>query len=109
MILKYHIHADDGQLMKAANPRSISDLNYSLKYLEHALHLVLQWMFLNKLKLNERKTEFLVISSKHFLSKVSIDSLTVGSESVLKFTTARNLGVMIDQHLSRIPQIYSFA
>ena len=107
MILKYHFYADDGQLMKAANLRSLSHLNSSLEYLEHALHLVSQWMFLNKLKLNEHKTEFSVIGSKHSLSKVSIDSLTVGSESVLKSSTARNLGVLIDEHLSLIPQIYS--
>ena len=49
--------------MKATNPYSLCDLNSSLEYLEHALHLVSKWMFLNKLKLNEQKTELLVIDS----------------------------------------------
>lgn len=107
LMIRYHFYADDGQLFKAANPRSQDNLNDSLSYLEHALKLVSRWMYLNKLKLNEQKTEFLVIGSKQSLSKVPINNIRVGTESVKKTKTARNLGVMIDDTMSFLAQINS--
>ena len=50
------------------------------------------WMLTDKLKLNDDKTAFMLIGTKQQLSKVKIDSLTVGSIDVAPVTVARNLG-----------------
>ena len=58
------------------------------------------WMCANKLKLNESKTEFLVIGSKANLSKVKNKHISVGGEVIQNLSAARNLGVLIDEQLS---------
>ena len=50
------------------------------------------WMPTDKLKLNDDKTEFLLIGKKRQLSKVNIDSLAVGSIDFAPVPVVRNLG-----------------
>ena len=57
------------------------------------------WMLTDKLKLNDDKTEFMLLGTKQQLSKVNIDSLTVGSIDVAPVTVARNLGTWFDSCL----------
>ena len=45
---------------------------------------------MDKLKLNDDKTEFMFIGTKQQVSKVNIDSLTVGSIDVAPVSEARN-------------------
>ena len=47
----------------------------------------------NKLKLNEDKTEFLVIGSKYHLKKVNVEHIILGEDCIPKTEQARNLGV----------------
>ena len=52
----------------------------------------------NKLKLNDDKTELLVISSKHQPRPATcIASIQVGEETINHAPTVRNLGVLLDQ------------
>ena len=53
----------------------------------------------NKLKLNEEKTEFMIFGTRQQLKHVTIESIHLGEEKVKKVTSARNLGVMMDEHL----------
>ena len=55
------------------------------------------WMLIDKLKLNDDKTAFMLIGTKQQLSKVKIDSLTV----------ARNLGTWFDSNLNPQGQIHN--
>ena len=63
-------------------------------------------MLTDKLKLNDGKTEFMLIGTKQQLSKVNIDSLTVGSIDVAPVTVARNLGAWFDSNLNLQEQIH---
>ena len=65
------------------------------------------WMLTDKLKLNDDKTEFMLIGTKQQLSKVNIDSLTVGSIDVAPVTVARNLGTWFDSNLNLQGQIHN--
>ena len=56
------------------------------------------WMIKNKLKLNDDKTELVVISSKH-QPRPAIASIQVGEETINHAPTVRNLGVLLDQVL----------
>ena len=65
------------------------------------------WMLTDKLKLNDDKTEFMLLGTKQQLSKVNIDSLTVGSIDVAPVTVARNLGTWFDSNLNLQGQIHN--
>ena len=53
----------------------------------------------NLLKLNDEKTEFLIIGTKQQLSKVKTTSISVGQDEIPCSVTARNLGYYYDQHM----------
>ena len=54
----------------------------------------------NMLKLNDSKTEVLVISTRQQIKKDIISSLNVGDSCVGVSSHARNLGVVFDSQLS---------
>ena len=59
------------------------------------------WMTANKLKLNDDKTEVMIISTSRMSTALSIpDSFDIGNASVPFSDTVKNLGVTLDCHLS---------
>ena len=75
--------------------------------MERCISDIRTWMLTDKLKLNDDKTEFMfMIGTKMQLSKVNIDTLTVGSFDVAPVTVARNLGTWFDSNLNLQEQIH---
>ncbi len=62
-------------------------------------------MLSHKLKLNDDKTELLIIGSKQQLAKVPELSVKVGSADVNKSNNARNLGVTFDSNMTLEKQV----
>ena len=60
------------------------------------------------LKLNDDKTEFIIIGSRHQLSKVRMDSINVGLSKIKSASSLRDLGVWFDEcmtmnkHVSKV-------
>jgi hypothetical protein len=63
----------------------------------------------NRLKLNEDKTDALLVSSKDNVAKKRITSipLVVGGASIIPSPVVRYLGVLLDSHLTMVQQINS--
>ena len=66
---------------------------------EQCVRSVKTWMFMNDLKLNDEKTEVILIGSKHFRSKLSDFGITVGDNKVCSVSSVQNLGVLFYQTL----------
>ena len=99
----FHSFADDTQLHKSAKPSHVGELVESM---EACIQDIKSWMTCNKLKLNDDKTEALIISSpRTSLSALLPDALTVGDASVPFSKSARNLGVVLDCHLTMNAQV----
>ena len=62
-------------------------------------------MITNKLKINDDKTEFLVITKPHQVSQVKDLKMEIGSHLVAVSKDAKNLGVYFDSTLSMKRQI----
>ena len=58
------------------------------------------WMLQHRLKINDSKTEIIVLGSKQQLCKLGIEEFTVGSASIKVVDKVRNLGVIFDRGLS---------
>ena len=54
---------------------------------------------MDRLMINDDKTEFLVVGTRQQLSKVNIDSLCVGNATVLSSSEVKNLGCWLDNQL----------
>ena len=58
-----------------------------------------KWMIDGRLLLNDTKTEFLAIGTRHQLSKLRSSSIEVGNKKIDRSSTVRSLGVMLDESL----------
>ena len=58
-----------------------------------------EWMLSDTLKLNDDKTEFVIIGTRQQLAKVNIDSLTVGDYTIAPRSEVKNLGCWLDNQL----------
>ena len=103
----FHLYADDTQLYLACDhPNSHIAQCEIIARLEACIADIQQWMPLNGLKLNDGKTEFLAIHSKHKIP-ASTPTILIGQDEISAFSTARNLGVIFDTTLSLCPHISS--
>ena len=67
--------------------------------MEKCIKAVRAWMITDKLKLNEGKTEFMIIGTRQQLKKVTVDQLLVGDMRVIPVSNVKDLGVWLDSHL----------
>ncbi|KAJ8030498.1 Propionyl-CoA carboxylase alpha chain, mitochondrial [Holothuria leucospilota] len=94
-----HVYADDTQLYLAFNPSRDADQWKAVTEIENCVKDLRAWMLSNKLKINDSKTEFMLLGSKSSLAKVCVNSIQVGECVVQKVPYVRNLGVWLDEHL----------
>ena len=93
----YHLYADDTQLYVMFNA---GDGKNAVGQLEACISEIRQWMTDNMLKLNDKKTEFMVLGSRQTIHNVSnISSLQVGDSSIESTPAARNIGAVMDRTL----------
>ena len=97
--LNYQLYADDSQIYVFFPSQSQQDLYLVKSKLEARVKHIDSWMVLNRLKLNQDKTEMLLISSRYRQS-LALSYLQVGEEKICPSESVRNLGVHFDQHAS---------
>ena len=86
-------YADDTSLTLASN--DIEHINYCLN---HNLSNVYEWLSANKLTLNMKKTEFMLIASRQKLSQFTESpSLAINENAIEQLTSAKSLGVYVDK------------
>jgi hypothetical protein len=74
--------------------------------MEQCITAIKNWMHSNFLKLNEDKTEFLVVDPKQ-KQVPPLHYLTVGNEIIEPTECARNIGVVFDHNLNMDQQVTS--
>ena len=57
------------------------------------------WLASNYLKLNDSKTEFMILGSAHNLRNIRTSYIKVGHELVGPSASVKNIGAVLDQHL----------
>ena len=107
MTYYYHLYADDTQLYISFNTDCCADLDEAKLSVERCVKEIDLWMCKNLLKLNQDKTELIVISSK-FRNRPNLEYVRVGDEFIAPNLSVRNLGVIMDncfcteQHVKKI-------
>ena len=90
-----HAFTDDTQLYLSFNPDNSLSQAEAVHAVEQCIRAITAWMHADKLKLNENKTEVMVIGTRQQLSKFNLTTLTIGDTSVATVDNARNLGVWL--------------
>ena len=63
------------------------------------------WMVINWLKLNDDKTEFIILGSRANLTKVSTEYITVGEHHIKESQHVRNIGAIFDASFTMEQQV----
>ena len=100
LVILYHLYADDGQLMRFFDPRKLHQDKIAADHLEHCINEIAMWMFNNKLRLNQDKTEFLILSNSANRRRISVNKLNLNDGVIDSTPSVRNLGVHMDSSLS---------
>ena len=96
--VSYHLYADDTQLYLSFNHNE-SDGNHAVDDMTHIIDNVRRWMRQSKLKLNDDKTEFLILS-KNRATALDLNPLIIGDCEINPSEQARNIGAIFDSHMS---------
>ena len=98
--IQYHLYADDTQLYITFNQSSPTSMAIAKEQMEQCITEIKLWMDTYLLKLNEDKTEFMLIQSRHAKNPLTVNSLRVGQSFVEPTQCAKNIGVTFDCQLS---------
>jgi hypothetical protein len=71
-----------------------------VKLLEECISNIRSWILSNELMINDSKTEFMIVGTRQQLAKLTTDFITVGREKVERVAKVRNLGIIMDQHMT---------
>ena len=92
--ISHHFYADDAQLYLELRNAA------SEECLQSCVTEFRSWMIVNQLKVNDDKTEILLVGSKFSQKKRSNISFNVGNETVYSSEKVKNLGVIFDNSLT---------
>ena len=101
----HHSFADDLQLQMSAPPDGISELLHSI---QSCMNDVKAWKTANLLKLNDNKTELMLVTSiktKHLHNLPT--SITIGNAQIPFKQSVKNLGLTLDCHLTMNAHVFN--
>ena len=95
-----HAYADDTQLYLSFKADSAPSQSNAVASMERCIKDIRSWMVTDRLKLNDKKTEFILIGTRQQLAKVNISELVVGGATINPVTAVKNLGTWFDEHMN---------
>lgn len=92
-----HGYADDHQIYNGFQP---SCMVPAIKDMELCMDNIRKWMNQMKLKMNDSKTEYILIGTPQQLAKCTEKSITIGDCTIEASDCVRNLGSYFDKHMT---------
>ena len=102
--ITFHLYADDTQIYLPFNAKESKSVDDSKKSVECRVEKIRTWMRSNKLKLNDEKTEIVIVQPKH-LKQENLPDIKIGDSLITPSCHARNIGIIFDDTLSMDKQI----
>lgn len=97
--MSFHMYADDTQLYCTFKSSIVGDHAFAQMKLEACVRDIYYWMLFNNLKLNDDKSEILVLSAKHRPSP-DLGTFQIVESTLKPSNSAKNIGVVFDSTFS---------
>ena len=99
-------YADDTQLYLSCQS---NDINDKINSLNSCINIIRQFMLTHQLKINDNKTEFIVLGTRQQLAKINQNATTirVGNSVIRPSSSVVNLGFAFDNTMSLRSQVNS--
>ena len=93
-------YVDDHNLGNKFKPSVSNAEKEAIGILERSLYNIKNWTDKNHLKMNDGKTDFMIVGSKHQLKKCETESIDVNGIYIIPSACIKFLGAWTDQQLS---------
>ena len=90
-------YADDVQILISGKKQHLNQLIASM---EGTLDSLFQWFCQHSMKVNEKKTQMIVLGTPAMLKGMAPVSITFNGSQIPQSATVQNLGVVFDKHLN---------
>ncbi len=98
--IEFDVCTDDQQLYLAFHPIDQDSADVAVNTIQIFMVEVKQWMVQNMSKLNDDKTEFIVIGSRQQRSKIDFPHININGIDITPTSTVHNLGIMFDGEMN---------
>ena len=103
--LLFHSYADNQQLYICFKPAIPLAMEECIIKIHACIKEIRSWMKINLLKLNDSKTEFLLIGTKHQVNLIGEIAIKIGDDIIRPSTNARNLGYFCDSYFKNVTRV----
>lgn len=104
--VNFHGYADDTQNYASFKVSVEKSRELCFRKLEDCVAEISEWMVVNKLKLNEDKTEFMVFGTRQQLSSIHLPlTINICGEQISSEGSVRNLGFWFDECMTNVSHV----
>ena len=97
--ISFHGYTDDTQNYLSFKPTTFENKEVCTSTLEACISELWAWMHTNLLKLNDNKTEFILIGTRNMLNMCGKMQITIGNDTIDNADSANNLRIHFDKCL----------
>jgi len=98
--MQFHLYADDTQLYFSFDAKLKQSVNDHINVLKKCMEQIGNWMSTNYLKLNNDKTELIILGGARQLKFINFKFIEIGNIKIETSPTIRNIGVIMDSTLN---------
>ena len=103
--MSFQSYADDQKIYLSFSPIQPEGKDKCLQSLGACISNICLWMRTNLLKLNDDKTELIVLGTRQQLKKVGDVTIMISNDTILAVPSVRNLGIHFDKELKWVVHI----
>ena len=93
-------YVDDNTISTCIDPNVQNNEQQVVGKLQNSIEKTKHWMCLNRLKMNDQKTNFIMYGNKAQLAKCSTNHIKIGEETIVGSDKINLLGIDIDKNLT---------